>query len=62
MNYQFVSHVIQETETSEASEPWGMFVVIAADGIIMAFVTAFFQCQVGKFAPIDRCAYLRASG
>jgi len=41
------------------TRPYGMFVVIAADGIIMAFVTAFFQCQVGKFAPIDRCAYLR---
>lgn len=36
-----------------------MFVVIAADGIIMSVVTIFFQCQVAKFAPIEGCSFVR---
>eukprot|EP00435_Cladocopium_sp_Y103_P000370 s3897_g1.t1 len=41
------------------TRPYGMFVVIAADGIILSVVTIFFQCQVAKFAPIERCSFLR---
>lgn len=41
------------------TRPYGMFVVIAADGIIMSVVTIFFQCQVAKFAPIEGCSFVR---
>ncbi|CAJ1354814.1 unnamed protein product [Effrenium voratum] len=41
------------------TRPYGMFVLIAADGLVMSCVTMFFQCRVGKFAPGDRIAFVR---
>eukprot|EP00438_Fugacium_kawagutii_P029495 Skav222721 [mRNA] locus=scaffold2390:32569:50724:+ [translate_table: standard] len=41
------------------TRPYGMFMIIAADGIIMSFATMFFQCHVAKFAPVERCSFLR---
>ncbi|CAK9026452.1 Uncharacterized protein SCF082_LOCUS17516 [Durusdinium trenchii] len=41
------------------TRPYGMFVVIAADGVIMSIFTIFYQCRVGQFAPVERFAFVR---
>ena len=41
------------------TRPYGMFIIIAADGIIMSMVTIFYQCRVGQFAPVERLTFVR---
>lgn len=41
------------------TRPYGMFVLIAADALIMASLTVLFQSQVGKYTPVGRLAFVR---
>ena len=41
------------------TRPYGMFVLITADALIMASLTVLFQSQVGKYTPIGRLAFVR---
>ena len=42
------------------TRPYGMFLAIALDAVIMTVVTVSYQFQVGKFAPVGRMAFVRA--